>query len=82
MGLGILSTLGIMGNLSRLRGTHSTQNTHNTQPPLITKNYELSLPPPTGRLLPTRTMVLDRGGKYTRTEYAKAYDAGRFGLGM
>ena len=32
-----------------------------------------------GRLLPTRTMVLDRRKKYTRTEYAKAYDAGCFG---
>ncbi len=32
-----------------------------------------------GRLLPTRAMVLDRREKYTRTEYAKAYDAGRFG---
>ena len=32
-----------------------------------------------GRLLPTRTMVLDRREKYTRTEYAKAYDAGCFG---
>ena len=31
-----------------------------------------------GRLLPTRTMVLDRREKYTRTEYAKAYDAGCF----
>ena len=31
-----------------------------------------------GRLLPTRTMVLDRREKYTRTEYAKAYDAGGF----
>ena len=29
-----------------------------------------------GRLLPTRTMVLDRREKYTRTEYAKVYDAG------
>ena len=35
-----------------------------------------------GRLLPTRTMVLDRREKYTRIEYAKAYDAGCFGHGM
>ena len=31
-----------------------------------------------GRLLPTRAVVLDRREKYTRTEYAKAYDAGGF----
>ena len=35
-----------------------------------------------GRLLPTRTMVLDRREKYTRTEYAKAYYAGSFGHRM
>ena len=35
-----------------------------------------------GRLLPTRTMVLDRREKYTRTEYAQAYDAGCFGHKM
>ncbi len=32
-----------------------------------------------GRLLPTRIMILDRREKYTRTEYAKACDAGSFG---
>lgn len=31
-----------------------------------------------GRLFPTRTMIFDRREKYTRTKYAKAYDAGGF----
>ena len=35
-----------------------------------------------GGLLPTRSLVLDRREKYTRTEYAKAYDAGCFGHKM
>ncbi len=35
-----------------------------------------------GRLLPTRTVILGRREKYTRTEYAKAYDAGCCGHKM